>query len=401
MNIPFSPPDINEDDIQAVTGALRSGWITTGPLTKRFERELCDYFGTPKTVCLNSATACLESTLRALGIGAGDEVITCAYTYTASASVIAHVGATPVLVDTDPGSFFISPTKIAAALTEKTKAVIPIDMGGVPADYDEIFAAVQSKQGLFRANSDLQEAFGRVIVVADAAHSLGATYHGKKIGRVADFSCFSLHAVKNLTTAEGGCLTWKPLPGGGDDALYRRFMLLSLHGQSKDALAKSQAGSWRYDIACLGYKCNMTDVAAALGLSQLHRYDQMQSKRRALCDAYTKALDRPGLQLLQSSHSQSAHHLYMTRLLFACEQQRDDVITQMAQRGIATNVHYLPLPLHTAYRRLGFDMADFPHAFAQYQNEITLPLYTRLTPQQQAYIIDHYLEIIKEEGLCE
>lgn len=403
MQIPFSPPDINQVDIDHVVEALKSGWITTGPRTKQFESELSSYFGTEKTVCLNSATACMESTLRLLGIGAGDEVITSAYTYTASASVIAHVGAKPVLVDVDPDSYFISPEKIANAITDKTKAVIPIDIGGIPADFDKIYQAIEQKKNLFKASNDLQSKFNRVVIMDDAAHSLGASYKGKMVGNVADFSCFSLHAVKNLTTAEGGCVTWKNIDGIDNEEIYKMFMLLSLHGQSKDALAKTKLGSWHYDIKTLGYKCNMTDVAAALGLSQLHRYDELESRRKQISDTYTHSFSAyPQIEILQknSDDYQSSYHLYLTRIKNASENQRNEIINRMAECGIATNVHYIPLPMHTAYKNLGFDIKDFPNSLAQYQNEISLPLYSTLTDEQQQYIINNYIKIIKDLDLC-
>ncbi len=397
-NIPFSPPDVGEAEIAEVAEALRSGWITTGPRTKELERKLADWLGAARCVCLNSQTACAEMALRLLGIGPGDEVITTAYTYTASASVIDHVGATIVMVDTAADRFEIDYAAVAAAITPKTKAVIPVDLGGVPCDYDRLFAIVEEKKALFTPANDLQAAIGRVVIMADAAHSLGAEYHGQKIGSVADFSSFSFHAVKNFTTAEGGALTWRHIDGVDDEVLYKQLQLLSLHGQSKDALAKTQLGAWEYDIVGTWYKCNMTDVAAAIGLVQFERYPAMLERRRAIIAMYDKALTPLGVETLPHDGTgyASSGHLYLTRVPGITAQQRNDIITKMAQRGIACNVHYKPLPLHTAYKKLGFDIADYPHAYAHFVGEITLPLHTCLTDEDVAYVVDNYVEVLKE-----
>lgn len=418
MKIPFSPPDITEQEADLVREALLSGWITTGPKTKEFEKKIADYCGTEKAVCLNSATACMESILRLLGVGPGDEVITSAYTYTATASVICHVGAKVVLVDTKPGSFEMDYEKMADAITERTKVVIPVDLGGVVCDYDQIFKAVESKRHLFRANNDLQKAFGRVIVLADAAHAFGATWKGKRCGSIADFTSFSFHAVKNLTTAEGGALTWKsltpgpspkregrphpqPLPegeGSVNDAIYKQFQLLSLHGQNKDALAKTQLGAWEYDIIAPYYKCNMTDVMAAIGLVQLERYPQLLARRREIIGRYNEALSGLPVQVLPhypTADTASSGHLYITRLLNKTMEERNEIIIKMAERDIACNVHYKPLPMMTAYKALGFDIKDYPNAFDMFKNEVTLPLHTKLTDEMVDYVINNYVEIIK------
>ena len=397
-NIPFSPPDMSEAEVQEVAEALRSGWITTGPKTKEFERQIASYTGTNKAVCLNSATACMESILRALGIGPGDEVITCAYTYTASASVVCHVGARVIFVDTKPGSFEMDYDKLAHAITERTKAVIPVDLGGVPCDYDSIFKAVESKKHLFKPNNDIQKAFGRVIVLADAAHAFGAKYGDKMVGAVADFTSFSFHAVKNLTTAEGGALTWVSREGVDDEALYKHFQLLSLHGQNKDALAKTKLGAWEYDIIAPYYKCNMTDVMAGIGLAQLKRYEGMLERRREIIRRYNDALKNLPVQVLDhynDAHSSSGH-LYITRLLNKTTEERNEIIVKMAERGIACNVHYKPLPMMTAYKALGFDIKDFPNAYDMYHNEVTLPLHTRLTDEDVTYVIENYVDIISK-----
>ena len=395
-NISFSPPDITEAEVREVAKALRSGWITTGPKVKKFEREIAARIGAPQVVCLSSATACLEAILRMLGIGPGDEVITTAYTYTASASVVCHVGATLRLVDTGPDSFEMDYDRLADAINERTKAVIPVELGGVVCDYDRIFAAVESKQHLFRPGNDLQAAIGRVAVVADAAHAAGAEWHGRPCGSIADFTSFSFHAVKNLTTAEGGALTWLDREGIDSDALYKQFQLYSLHGQDKDAFAKSQLGSWEYDVIGPWYKCNMTDMAAGLGLAQLRRFRDLLARRRQIVKTYDAALSGLPVQVLQHfgpDHTSGAH-LYLTRLLGRTDAERRKVIVQMAQRGIACNVHYKPLPMMTAYKALGFDIADYPNAFAQYANEITLPLHTRLSDEDVSYVIENYVDII-------
>ena len=396
-NIPFSPPDMTEAEIAEVTDALRSGWITTGPKTKEFEKLVALSCGTSKAVCLNSATACMESILRALGVGPGDEVITSAYTYTATASVVCHVGATVKLVDTAPNSFEIDYIKLADAITENTKVVIPVDLGGVICDYDKIFAAVETKKHLFVPANEIQAAFGRVIVLADAAHAFGARRGGKMCGSIADFTSFSFHAVKNLTTAEGGALTWRDRLGIDNDALYKKFQLLSLHGQNKDALTKTKLGAWEYDIIGPWYKCNMTDIMAGIGLAQLRRYPELLRRRRQIIEMYDQALKDLPLQVLShygEDHSSSGH-LYLTRLLGKSDQDRRKVIVKMAERGIACNVHYKPLPMMTAYKTLGFNIADYPNAYAQYINEVTLPLHTRLSDEDAEYVISHYVETIQ------
>ena len=401
MKVPFSPPDMTEQEVDLVKEAILSGWITTGPKTKEFERLIAMCCGTEKAVCLNSATACMESILRVLGVGPGDEVITSAYTYTtATASVTCHVGAKVVLVDTKPGSFEMDYQKMADAITERTKVVIPVDLGGVPCDYDQIFAAVESKKQLFKPANDLQKAFGRVIVMADAAHAFGARWHGRMVGEIADFTSFSFHAVKNLTTAEGGALTWISRDGIDNEALYKQFQLLSLHGQSKDALAKTQLGAWEYDIVAPYYKCNMTDIMAAIGLVQLNRYPEMMHRRRQIIERYNEGVKDLPVQVLNhypadDPTTQSSGHLYITRLLGRTDEERRAVIVKMAERGIACNVHYKPLPLMTAYKALGFDIKDYPNAYNQFVNEVTLPLHTRLTDEMMEYVISNYVDIIK------
>lgn len=398
--IPFSPPDMSEAEIQEVCEALRSGWITTGPRTKEFEKLIALCCGTTKAVCLNSATACMESILRVLGVGPGDEVITSAYTYTATASVVCHVGAKPILVDTMPESFEMDYEKMAEAITERTKVVIPVDLGGVPCDYDAVFKAVDSKKHLFRPKNDIQKAFGRVIVMADAAHAFGARWKGKMCGEIADFTSFSFHAVKNLTTAEGGALTWK-LPSDGafdEDELYKQFQLLSLHGQSKDALAKTQLGAWEYDIVAPYYKCNMTDVMAAIGLAQLKRYPEMLYRRRQIINRYDESLKGLDVQTLNhypSNDTSSSGHLYITRLLGWSLEERNAVIVKMAERGIACNVHYKPLPMMTAYKTLGYDIKDYPNAYNMFHNEVTLPLHTRLTDEDVEYVMSNFIDVLQ------
>lgn len=396
-NIPFSPPDMSGAEVQEVTEALRSGWITTGPKTKEFERQIAAYCGTDKAVCLNSATACMEMILHVLGVGPGDEVITCAYTYTATASVTCHVGAKVVMVDTAPGSFEIDYFKLADAITERTKVIIPVDLAGVICDYEKVFAAVESKKHLFRATNDVQAAFGRVVVLADAAHAFGAQQGGKMCGAIADFTSFSFHAVKNLTTAEGGALTWRPIPGIDDEWLYKQFQLLSLHGQNKDALAKTQLGAWEYDIVAPNYKCNMTDVMAGIGLAQMKRYQGMLNRRREIIEKYNDGLKDCSVQVLNhySKDHASSGHLYLVRLQGKNVEQRNEVIIKMAERGIACNVHYKPLPMMTAYKNLGFTIADYPNAYDMYHNEITLPLNTRMTDEDVEYVIENFVEIIK------
>jgi len=399
MNISFSPPDITDIEINEVIDTLRSGWITTGPKTKLFEQKIAEYTHTSKAACLNSATAALELTLRLLGIGAGDEVITSAYTYSASASVIHHVGARIILVDTAKGSYQMDYDMLEQAITAKTKAIIPVDIAGVMCDYDRIFKIVEAKKHLFIPAGELQAAIGRVVILADAAHSFGATYQGKRSGEVADFSCFSFHAVKNLTTAEGGAVTWRDIAGINNEALYKELMLLSLHGQSKDALAKTKVGSWEYDIIYPAYKCNMTDIMAALGLGQLQRYPDLLKRRKQLIAMYDKGLADCNLDILKhySDEYSSSGHLYLVRLRGKDEEQRNRVIKEMAERGIATNVHYKPLPMHTAYRNLGFNIADYPNSFAQYQNQITLPLHTLLNDEQVEYIMAEMKGIVRQQ----
>ena len=396
MKISFSPPDITEQEAEEVSRALLSGWITTGPRTKEFERQIADYCHVQKVVCQNSATACLESILRILDVGPGDEVITSAYTYTATASPVCHVGARLVLVDTQPDSYEMDYEQMAQAINEHTKVVIPVDLGGVPCDYEKVMAAVESRRSLFRPANAIQEAIGRVIVVDDAAHAFGAKWHGKMIGSVSDFTSFSFHAVKNFTTAEGGALMWRPISGFDDEALYKQFQLNSLHGQSKDALAKTQLGAWEYDVLTPAYKCNMTDLTAAIGLVQLKRYPQMLSRRRELIERYDEALK--GLPLQVRDHYTSEHtssgHLYQVRLLGKEAEERNEVITEMARRDIACNVHFKPLPMMTAYKSLGFDIKDFPNAYNQFKNEITLPLHSRLTDEEADYILTNFKDIV-------
>lgn len=395
MNIKFSPPDITKLEIAAVAEAMKSGWITTGPKTKKFETKIADYCGTQKAVALNSATAGLELTLRILGVAEGDEVITSSYTYTASASVIDHVGAKIVLCDTLKDSYEIDYDALESKITEKTKVIIPVDIAGVPCDYDRLYTIVEKKRAIFNPANLIQEAFGRVIILADAAHSFGATRDGIYAGNLADFSSFSFHAVKNLTTAEGGAVTWKENPSIDSELLYKQYMLWSLHGQSKDALAKTQIGAWEYDIQLLGQKCNMTDIAASIGLVQLERYSSILARRKQIITKYNEAFRDSKIQPIchYSDSLTSSGHLYMTRIEGVCENKRNEIIIKMAERGIATNVHYKPLPMHTAYKKLGFKIDDYPNAYAMYSSEITLPLHTLLTDEEIDYIIDNYLEI--------
>ena len=396
--VPFSPPDITESEVNLVSEALRSGWITTGPKTKEFERLIAMCCQTEQAVCLNSATACMELILRVLDVGPGDEVITSAYTYTATASVTCHVGAKVVMVDTAPDSFEMDYDKLADAITEKTKVVLPVDLAGVVCDYDKIFAAVESKKHLFSPANDIQKAYGRVIVLADAAHAFGAKWHGKMCGEIADFTSFSFHAVKNLTTAEGGALTWRNHDGVDNESLYKQFQLLSLHGQNKDALAKTRLGAWEYDIVAPYYKCNRTDVMAGIGLAQLKRYPEMLYRRRQIIERYNEGLKGRNVQVLDhfgDDHSSSGH-LYLVRLLGEDVEYRNAVIERMAERGIACNVHYKPLPMMTAYKNLGFDIVDYPNAYNQYHNEITLPLHTSLTNEDVEYVISNFVDIITQ-----
>ena len=397
-NIPFSPPDMTEAEVNEVREAILSGWITTGPKTKEFERLIAICCQTKKAVALNSATAAMELTLRVLGVGPGDEVIVPAYTYTATASVVHHVGAKIVMVDVAPDSFEIDYDRIADAITERTKVVMPVDLGGVMCDYDRIFAAVESKRELFRPANDMQKAFGRVVVLADAAHAFGARWHDRMCGEVADFTLFSFHAVKNLTTAEGGAITWRSIEGIDDEWLYKQYQLLSLHGQNKDALAKTQLGAWEYDIVAPDYKCNMTDIAAAIGLVQIRRYAELLHRRREIIERYNKALKDCNVQVLNhyGDNHQSSGHLYLVRLLGKDAEYRNEVIRKMAEKGIACNVHYNPLPMMTAYKNLGFDIKDYPNAYRQFENEVTLPLHTRLSDEDVEYVISNFVDIISE-----
>ena len=396
--IPFSPPDITRLEIEEVVDTLTSGWITKGHKKKLFEKKIAEYCGTSKAAAMNSATACLELTLRLLGIGPGDEVITSAYTYTASASVIHHVGAKIVLVDTGKNSFHINYDAIADAITEKTKAIIPVDIAGIMCDYDKIFDVIESKKSLFRPANEIQEAIDRVAVIGDAAHSFGASRNGVISGQAADFTCFSFHAVKNLTASEGGAVTWRDIPGIDNEDIYRQFMLLSLHGQSKDALAKTEAGSWEYDIICLGYKFNMPDIMASIGLRQLQRYPEILEKRRRIIEIYDANLsncDNVALLKHYGDTFTSSGHLYLVRLLGKDEAYRNMVIQKMAEKGIAANVHFKPLPLFTAYKNLGFDIRDYPNAYRQYANEITLPLHTLLSEEDVEYVCENFKRIIE------
>lgn len=398
MKISFSPPDISEREIAEVVDTLKSGWITTGPKTKRFEREIAEYCNVNKAVCLNSQTACAEMALRVLGIGEGDEVITTAYTYTATAAVVCHVGAKLVLVDTQTDSLEPDYDVIEKAINERTKAIIPVDLGGVPCDYDRIFDIVNAKKSLFRPANRIQEAIGRVVVLADTAHAFGAVYKDKKVGSIADFSAFSFHAVKNLTTAEGGALTWRTINGIDDEEIYKTLQLLSLHGQNKDALAKTKFGAWEYDVVAPWYKCNMTDIMAALGLAQLSRYDGMLARRKAIIERYDSALKPLGVKVLPhfTGDHKSSGHLYITEIPNVTYEQRGEIINRMAEREIACNVHYKPLPLLTAYKNLGFDIKDYPNAYDHFAHEITLPLHTCLTDEEADYVISNFAGILRE-----
>lgn len=397
MNIPFSPPDVGFEEIEQVKKVLESGWITTGPKTKEFERKIAQYCGVDRAVCLNSQTACAEMALRLLGIGEGDEVIVPAYTYTASASVVCHVGAKLILVDSQKNSLEMDYDKVCDAITEKTKAIIPVDLGGIPCDYAKILEIVNQKKGLFRPANKIQQALGRVAIMADTAHSFGAIWEGKRVGSVADFSSFSFHAVKNLTTAEGGALTWKTIPDIDNEEIYHRLQLLSLHGQSKDALAKTQLGAWEYDIVGTWYKCNMTDLMAGFGIAQFNRYPKMLERREEIITRYDESIKKNGILTLEhyTNNYQSSGHLYITRIPNITIEQRNEIIVKMAERGIACNVHYKPLPMHTAYKQLGFEIKDYPNAYNLFANEITLPLHTKLTDEEVQYVIDNYLDIVK------
>lgn len=398
MNISFSPPDMSDMEIQEVADTIKSGWITTGPKTKELERQIAKYVGVNRCVCLNSQTACGEMALRVLGIGAGDEVIVPAYTYSASASIVDHVGAKIVFVDVQEGCLEMDYDKMEAAITEKTKAIIPVDLGGVPCDYDKIFAIVEKKKALFQPKNEIQKAIGRVAVCADTAHAFGASWHGKMCGSIADFSSFSFHAVKNFTTAEGGALAWKTIPGIDDEDIYHKLQLLSLHGQSKDALAKTKLGAWEYDIVGPWFKCNMTDIMAGIGLAQMKRYPGMLARRKEIIARYDAAFKPLGIDVLDhyNDNHQSSGHLYITRIPGAGLEERQEIIVKMAEAGIATNVHYKPLPMMTAYKNLGFDIKDYPNAYKRFVNEITLPLHTCLTDEEVEYIIENYCKIVKE-----
>jgi len=399
-SIPFSPPDITNIEIQEVINALKSGWITTGPRTKEFEKRIAEYIGVNRAVCLNSATAAMELTLRILGVGLGDEVITSAYTYTASASIIEHVGAKIVLVDTAPDSFEMDYAELAEAITEKTKVIIPVDLAGKMCDYDAIYEIIESKKNLFRANNEIQSLYNRIIVMADAAHAFGAVRKGMKCGQVADFTCFSFHAVKNLTTAEGGAVVWRNDRGLDDEELYKQFMLYSLHGQSKDALAKTQKGAWEYDIVYPAYKCNMTDLMASIGLIQLDRYEGLLQRRKEIIEMYDQALLPLGIQSLQhyGNDFTSSGHLYLVRIPGIGEIVRNEIIVKMAEDGVATNVHYKPLPMFTAYKNLGFDIKEYPNSYNQYVNEITLPLHTLLSDEDVQYVTSNLIKALKSIG---
>lgn len=403
MKIPFSPPDLTDAEIEEVASAIKSGWITTGPKTKELEREVAALCHTNKAVCLSSQTSCAEMALRLLGIGEGDEVIVPAYTYTASAEVVCHVGARLIFIDSQPDSLEMDYDAVEKAITDKTKAIIPVDIGGVPCDYDRIFSIVEKKKELFTPSNDIQSKFGRIIVCADTAHAFGSTWHGKPIGSVADFSAFSFHAVKNFTTAEGGALTWKPREELNDEEIYKQVQLYSLHGQSKDALSKNQLGAWEYDILGPWYKCNMTDIHAAIGLAQMERYPALLKRRREIIEKYDRAFKPLGVHTLPHFTDEhiSSGHLYLTRIFKkngepVSDGERREIIIKLAERGITTNVHYKPLPMMTGYKKLGFDIKDYPNAYVHYANEISLPLFSRLTDEEVDYIIDNYTDVIKE-----
>lgn len=403
MKIPFSPPDLTDAEINEVVSALKSGWITTGPKTKELEREVASFCHTDKAVCLSSQTSCAEMALRLLGIGEGDEVIVPAYTYTASAEVVCHVGAKLVFIDSQPDSLEMDYDAVEKAITDKTKVIIPVDLAGIPCDYDRIFSIVEKKKSLFKPSNDIQSKFGRIIVCADTAHAFGSLWHGQPVGSVADFSAFSFHAVKNFTTAEGGALTWKPNDALDDEELYKRVQLYSLHGQSKDALSKNQLGSWEYDILGPWYKCNMTDIHAAIGLAQMKRYPSLLKHRREIIEKFDNAFKPLGVHTLPhfTDEYTSSGHLYLTRVFKKngepiSDEERREIIIKMAERGITTNVHYKPLPMMTGYKKLGFDIKDYPNAYAHYANEISLPLFSRLTDEEVDYIIDNYTDVIKE-----
>lgn len=403
MKIPFSPPDLTDAEIEEVASAIKSGWITTGPKTKELEREVAALCHTNKAVCLSSQTSCAEMALRLLGIGEGDEVIVPTYPYTASAEIVCHVGARLIFIDSQPDSLEMDYDAVEKAITDKTKAIIPVDIGGVPCDYDRIFSIVEKKKELFTPSNDIQSKFGRIIVCADTAHAFGSTWHGKPIGSVADFSAFSFHAVKNFTTAEGGALTWKPREDLNDEEIYNQVQLYSLHGQSKDALSKNQLGAWEYDILGPWYKCNMTDIHAAIGLAQMERYPALLKRRREIIEKYDRVFKPLGVHTLPHFTDEhiSSGHLYLTRIFKkngepVSDGERREIIIKLAERGITTNVHYKPLPMMTGYKKLGFDIKDYPNAYAHYANEISLPLFSRLTDEEVDYIIDNYTDVIKE-----
>ncbi len=400
MKIPFSPPDIGEDEINEVADTLKSGWITTGPKTKKFENQITSYCMSDRTVCLDSCTSALEMTLRMLGVKRGDEVIVPAYTYTATASVVFHVGARPVMIDCAPNTIQIDYDRLPYLINSNTKAVIPVDVGGVPCDYDRVFEAVNSKKSLFTPNTPIQEIFGRAVVLADAAHSFGAKRNFLKSGAMADFTAFSFHAVKNLTTGEGGAVTWRKHPDLDSDELYRRFMLLTLHGQTKDALSKTQLGSWEYDIAGPYFKCNMTDITASIGLAQLKRFPAMLKRRRKLIEYYNRELNDCGVSVLQHYSDKekfySSGHLYLTKLMWQEEDYRNEVINRLAEMGVSANVHYKPLPMLTAYKHLGYDINEFPNAYDMYKNEITLPLYSKMTDEEAQYVVACYKKALED-----
>lgn len=397
LEIPFSPPDITEEEIKEVVDTLKSGWITTGPKTKLFEKQIAEFCHTSKAVCLNSATACMEMALRVLGIGPGDEVITTAYTYTATASVVCHVGAKLVLVDTGKNSYEMDFEKVEHAVTEKTKAIISVDLAGVIGNYKKLFEIADRKKTIFQPANKIQRQLGRIAILADGAHAFGAQQKGKRCGEIADFTSFSFHAVKNLTTAEGGALVWRDIQGIDNEELYKQFMLLSLHGQSKDALAKTQLGAWEYDIAAPYFKCNMTDIMASLGIAQLRRYPKLLMRRREIIEKYNEGLKSEEVTVLQhyGEDYSSSGHLYLVRLIGKTREECNEIITKMAERGVAANVHYKPLPMLTAYKNLGFSIEDYPNAYELFSNEITLPLHTKLTDEEVDYVIQVFKECMR------
>ena len=396
MKIQFSPPDMTELEIEEVTEVLRSGWITTGPKTKKLEQQIADYCQVNQSVCLNSQTACAEMALRVLGIGPGDEVLVPAYTYTATASVVCHVGAKLVLVDVQEDSFEMDYDQMESRINKNTKAVIPVDLAGIPCDYDRIFNILERKKSIFHPSNDIQKFIGRIAVCVDSAHAFGAKWHNRMVGSIGDFSSFSFHAVKNFTTAEGGALTWRNFPEISDKEIYQQLQLLSLHGQSKDAFAKTQLGSWEYDIVGPWYKCNMTDIMAGIGLAQMKRYPKLLERRKEIIKRYDAAFSPLGIKILlhYTESYESSGHLYMTRIPWITIRERQEIIEKMAEKGIATNVHYKPLPMMTAYRNLGFDMKDYPNTYKMYKNEITLPLHTNLTDDEVEYIIENFCHIL-------